>query len=171
MVTTDDNFAAVSKVLSNLENSNTLKALSLSDAGLVKIFMKRFKEIELSDLDIVFGNKDEALAFSESDNFDEACNYFAKQSYMTIITLGGDGAICIKNNKIIRSEAINISPVDTNGAGDMFAGAFMHAYLKKYELKKCLDFANYAASKIVETFGPRLLKENYEELKKYLKKN
>ena len=69
MVTTDDNFAAVSKVLSNLENSNTLKALSLSDAGLVKIFMKRFKEIELSDLDIVFGNKDEALAFSESDNF------------------------------------------------------------------------------------------------------
>ena len=86
MVTTDDNFAAVSKVLSNLENSNTLKALSLSDAGLVKIFMKRFKEIELSDLDIVFGNKDEALAFSESDNFDEASNYFAKQSYMTIIT-------------------------------------------------------------------------------------
>ena len=45
MVTTDDNFAAVSKVLSNLENSNTLKALSLSDAGLVKIFMKRFKEL------------------------------------------------------------------------------------------------------------------------------
>jgi sugar/nucleoside kinase (ribokinase family) len=46
----------------------------------------------------------------------------------------------------------------------MFAGAFMHAMLSGKELHECGTFANLAASKIVQTFGPRLKKEEYQNL-------
>jgi sugar/nucleoside kinase (ribokinase family) len=65
---------------------------------------------------------------------------------------------------------VNIEPVDTNGAGDMFAGSFMYAYLQNMPLESCAKFSNYAASKIVETFGPRLSLEGYKEVKNNIQK-
>ena len=38
MVTSDENFSAVTSVLEHLKDKNTIKALSLSDAGIVHGF-------------------------------------------------------------------------------------------------------------------------------------
>ena len=64
-----------------------------------------------------------------------------------------------------------ITPIDTNGAGDMFAGSFMHAYLEDNDLKTCAEFSNFASSKIVETFGPRLSADGYAEVANKLRKS
>ena len=61
--------------------------------------------------------------------------------------------------------------MDTNGAGDMFAGSFMHAYLQGYDIKACAEFSNFASSKIVETFGPRLSADGYAEVANKLRKS
>ena len=53
----------------------------------------------------------------------------------------------------------------------MYAGSFMHAFLKGHDLSKCAEFSNFASSKIVETFGPRLSPEGYAEVINKLKKN
>jgi hypothetical protein len=37
-------------------------------------------------------------------------------------------------------------------------------------LKSCAEFANYGAAKVVETFGPRLTKEGYQDTLKSFKK-
>ena len=60
--------------------------------------------------------------------------------------------------------AEKITPVDTNGAGDMFAGSFMHAFLQGHDVEACAKFSNYASSKVVETFGPRLSSDGYAEV-------
>ena len=44
----------------------------------------------------------------------------------------------------------------------MFAGSFLYALLQDQDLKSCAEFANYGASKVVETFGPRLSQESYQ---------
>ena len=164
MVTSDENYSAVTSVLQNINNSKTLKALSLSDAGIVHGFRDKFKEIESYGIDMIFCNDDEAVAFSETSNLVEAIEFYKKQSYMIAITKGSEGSIIIKDGKELSSPAITINPVDTNGAGDMFAGAFMHAMLSGKELHECGAFANLAASKIVQIFGPRLKKEEYQNL-------
>ena len=61
--------------------------------------------------------------------------------------------------------------VDTTGAGDMFAGSFMHAYLQNYDIQTCAEFSNFASSKIVETFGPRLNADGYAEVANKLRKS
>ena len=63
MVTSDENFSAVTSVLKHIKSENTLKALSLSDAGIVHGFKDKFKEIESYGIDMIFCNDDEAVAF------------------------------------------------------------------------------------------------------------
>ena len=171
MVTSDENFSAVTSVLENINSENTLKALSLSDAGIVNGFKDKFKQIESYGIDMIFCNDDEAIAFAETSNLEEAINFYKEQSYMIAITKGGEGSIVINGGEEIFSPAEEITPVDTNGAGDMYAGSFMHAYLNGLDLSECARFSNYASSKVVETFGPRLTAEGYENVLNKLKKS
>ena len=171
MVTSEENFSAVTSVLDQLNNENTLKALSLSDAGIVGGFKDKFKEIESYGIDMIFCNDDEAIAYAETETLEDAVSFYKEQSYMIVITKGSKGSFVIKDRQEIFSPALTIEPVDTNGAGDMYAGSFMHAYLNGFDLLSCADFANFASSKIVETFGPRLTTDGYKEILKKLKKS
>ena len=171
MVTSDENFNAVTSVLKNLNNEDTLKAVSLSDAGIVNGFKDKFLEIESYGIDMIFCNDDEAVAFAGTNDLDQAIEFFKSKPYMTAITKGSEGSVVISNGKKIFSPAVEIDPVDTNGAGDMYAGSFMHAYLNGYDIETCAEFSNYASSKIVETFGPRLTPEGYTEVINKLKKS
>ena len=71
-------------------------------------------------------------------------------------------------DELIQVKAESINAVDTNGAGDMFAGCFLYALSQGNCLNECGKFANYGASKIVETFGPRLTESGYHEVLKKL---
>ena len=171
MVTSDDNFNAVISVLEHLKNKNTIKALSLSDAGIVHGFKEKFDQIVSYGVDMIFCNDDEAVAFSGADNLEEAINFYKDKPYMTVITKGGDGSVVVKDGEEIHADAQKITPIDTNGAGDMFAGSFMHAYLQDNDLKTCAEFSNFASSKIVETFGPRLSADGYAGVVNKLRKS
>ena len=171
MVTSDDNFNAVISVLEHLKSKDTIKAMSLSDAGIVNGFKDKFEQIESYGIDMIFCNDDEAVAFSGAANIKEAVDFYKTKSYMTAITKGADGSVIIKNGSEVHADAIKIIPVDTNGAGDMFAGSFMHAYLQGYDIKACAEFSNFASSKIVETFGPRLSADGYAEVANKLRKS
>ena len=171
MVTSDDNFNAVISVLENLKASETLKALSLSDAGIVHGFKEKFDLIESYGIDMIFCNDDEAIAFSGKDSFDDAVEFYKSKSYTTAITKGSEGSVVIENNNVHLTKAEEIIPIDTNGAGDMFAGSFMHAYLEGHDIQTCAKFSNYASSRVVETFGPRLDARGYSEVLNKLKKS
>jgi len=171
MVTSEDNFNAVISVLEHLKGKDTIKALSLSDAGIVHGFKEKFEQILSYGVDMIFCNDDEAIAYSGTDNLGEAINYYKNKPYMTVITKGADGSVVVKDGMEIHADAEKITPIDTNGAGDMFAGSFMHAYLQDNDLKTCAEFSNFASSKIVETFGPRLSADGYAEVANKLRKS
>jgi len=171
MVTSNENFSAVTSVLENINSKNTLKALSLLDAGIVHGFKEKFKQIESYGIDMIFCNDDEAIAFAGTNSLEEAIDFYKQQTYMIAITKGSEGSIVIQDGLEIYSPAEKIVPVDTNGAGDMYAGSFMHAYLNGFDLSECAKFSNYASSKVVETFGPRLAADGYKDVLNKLKKS
>lgn len=164
MVTSDDNFNAVISTLEHLKGKDVLKALSLSDAGIVHGFKDKFDLIESYGIDMIFCNDDEAVAFSGKENLKDAIEYYKSKSYMTAVTKGADGSVIVQNGVEYLAPAEKITPVDTNGAGDMFAGSFMHAFLQGHDVEACAKFSNYASSKVVETFGPRLSSDGYAEV-------
>jgi len=49
-----------------------------------------------------------------------------------------------------------VQAVDTNGAGDMFAGAFLYGLTHGHSFAYTGKLASLASSKVVSKFGPRL---------------
>ena len=172
MVTSEENYKVTLQALNHLQNFPDVKiAFSLSDPGIVMGFKDKFHEMESFGLDYIFGNDDEAMAFVDAENIDEAFTKLQEKPYTSIITTGEKGSSVITSDEIIHTPKVNIEPVDTNGAGDMFAGSFLYALLQNHDLKSCAEFANYGASKVVETFGPRLSHEGYREVLNNYKKS
>jgi len=172
MVTSEENYKVTLQALNHLQNFPDVKiAFSLSDPGIVMGFKDKFHEMESYGLDYIFGNDDEAMAFVDAENIDEAFIKLQEKPYTSIITMGEKGSSVITNDEIIHTPKVNIDPVDTNGAGDMFAGSFLYALLQDRDLRSCAEFANYGASKVVETFGPRLTQEGYRQVLNNYKKS
>ena len=172
MVTSEENYKVTLQALNHLQNFPDVKiAFSLSDPGIVMGFKDKFHEMESFGLDYIFGNDDETMAFVDAENIDEAFTKLQEKPYTSIITTGEKGSSVITSDEIIHTPKVNIEPVDTNGAGDMFAGSFLYALLQNHDLRSCAEFANYGASKVVETFGPRLTREGYQEVLNNYKKS
>lgn len=70
-----------------------------------------------------------------------------------IVTLGDKGALYMKDNGIKVMPGLKLDTVDTNGAGDIFKGAFCYALLQKYDLEQCVTFANIAGGLSVQKIG------------------
>lgn len=71
----------------------------------------------------------------------------------TVITLGSEGLLYEKNGILTHMPAFPVSAVDTNGAGDVFHGAFAYGLWKGMELEGILKLSSIAAAISVQTYG------------------
>lgn len=74
---------------------------------------------------------------------------------LAVITLGADGAIGTTGNGIHRAPAVPATVVDTTGAGDVYHGAFLAAYLETNDLPTAMDIAARAAALCCSAVGGR----------------
>jgi len=72
------------------------------------------------------------------------------------ITTGKEGAQLWDGENHISITGNEVTALDTNGAGDMFAGAFLYGITNEKSFEEAGKFASLASSKVVEKFGPRL---------------
>jgi len=106
-----------------------------------------------SGVDLVFCNKDEALAFTETNDLDSAIEKLKKITKSFAITDRAEGAITYDGEAVSRSEGVSAKAIDTNGAGDMFAGAFLYAITSGRRYDWAAKLANDCASRVVAKFG------------------
>jgi hypothetical protein len=57
-----------------------------------------------------------------------------------------------------------VKALDSNGAGDMFAGAFLYAVTQGYSHVQAAALGNHAAARVVGQFGNRLSNEAVAEV-------
>ncbi|MCU0640704.1 MAG: PfkB family carbohydrate kinase [Candidatus Margulisbacteria bacterium] len=117
--------------------------------------------------DIVTVNEEEAqLLTGTSDVYLALDRLLALGPRTAIVKLGSNGAVMATGNLLFRVPALNSDPIDTTGAGDSFAGAFVGYLARQAELGRCLDnlafgeallMATVIASFSVEDFGSERL--------------
>lgn len=148
------------------ENNGVLKVLTFSDPNMVLYFKDGLLEmIGNKPLDLLFCNESEALAFTGKAHLDEALNELKKITKAYAVTTGSKGATLFDGEKSIEVVTMPVKAVDTNGAGDLFAGTFMYALSEGKSFEEAGRFACAAASKLVTQFGARLNKPELLELK------
>jgi len=166
LVTSPTGRAAAIKAREIAEAAGVKTALSFSDPGMVEFFRDGITEIIGTRLDLVFCNEDEALGWAQSDNMDVAVERLKAIAETFVITRGGEGALTFDGNELAIIPPHKVQAVDTNGAGDMFAGAFLYAITRGEDFPTAGRFASLAAGKIVANYGPRLPAADYGALRR-----
>lgn len=163
---TDNQRTAVVKSAVEYAKQQGVKVgLSLSDPFVAKLFSDNLKSVIGDSVDLIFCNKDEALAFTGTTSLDQAAKSLKLYAKTFAITDGANGAVVFDGVSLLQAPGVKAKAVDTNGAGDMFAGAFLHAVTLGGSYLQAAELANQAAAKVVERFGPRLNKADFKLLK------
>ncbi len=146
------------------ETNNIKTALTFSDPFVAEHFREGFTETIGNGIDLLFCNEAEALSYTRKNNIDEAVEVIKTFAKTFAITLGAEGAAVYDGSNIISIAANPVKAVDTNGAGDLFAGAFMYGLTHGKSFEEAGILASKASSIIVSQFGPRLKLEQYQSL-------
>ncbi|WP_163377642.1 adenosine kinase [Cyclobacterium sp. SYSU L10401] len=156
LITSPDAKEAMIRARKVAEENGVKIALTFSDPAMVKYFGESFKEVIGSGVDLLFANEEEAMIYTGKDNLSEAREAMKKLARHFVITQGKNGAMIYDGDTFIDIEPYPTVAVDSNGAGDMFAGAFLYGITNGHSYASSGKLASMASSKIVSQFGPRL---------------
>ncbi|QCK13909.1 adenosine kinase [Mangrovivirga cuniculi] len=156
LITGPDSRKAIKHAMSLARKHDTKIAITFSDPGIIAGFKDFFMELLDEPVDMLFCNEAEALSFTSTDNIIEAREALKPFAKNFAITQGKNGAIIYDGLTYIDIEPYPVDAINTNGAGDMFAGAFLYGLTQNHGFAQSGIFATYASSQIVTVMGPRL---------------
>ena len=165
LVTSDVSRNAVVQARKVAAENGIKTAITFSDPSMVTYFKDGVTEILGDGVDILFSNEEEATTYTGKDNIEDAVTELKKLATTLVLTLGDKGAMVITDNERVSIDPVKTTAVDTNGAGDMFAGSFLYGITHGFSLQKSGDLASEAASIIVSRFGTRLETDEQAHLK------
>ena len=139
-----------------IKNANKV-AMSLSDQFCVDRHKPHFLELVKNKLDITFANEQEIMSLIDAKSFDEVITFSKSLGKIIVLTRGEKGAVAVHNDEVVEcgiKQGLKI--VDLTGAGDLFAGGFLHGHVNNMSLKESLDKGTEMSSKVIQQIGARL---------------
>jgi sugar/nucleoside kinase (ribokinase family) len=166
LVTSPTGRNAAIKAREYAEQHGVKTAFSLSDPGMVEFFKDGLAEIIGKGVDLLFCNEDEAMGWADVNTIEEAIEEIKKIAKGFAITRGAKGAVVWNGENLLTIAPNKVKAIDTNGAGDMFAGAFLYALSQGHDFQVAGDLASLASATIVSEFGPRMAAEKHQQVLK-----
>ncbi len=146
-------------------------AVSFADPAVVKFAKQGLLNMLGNKVEVIFCNSEEAKLFTDKKQIKAAARALLKYCQIAVVTDGAKGAILAQKSDNHTEVTIhNIATptvstvIDTNGAGDNYAGAFLYALSQQYSLPECGRLASAVSARVVQQFGPRLASEDYKDI-------
>ena len=138
------------------KESKTKIILSLSDAFCVDRHRESFLDLINDFVDILFCNEEEVKSLFKINDLEKCKIKIKSLCELTAITLGEKGSLIVNKNKteLIKPFLFG-KAIDTTGAGDIFAGGFIHGLINNLSLNDCGQIGSICAGQIVTQIGSR----------------
>ena len=131
-------------------------ALSLSDGFCVDRHRESFLDLVNGHVDVLFANEAEIKSLYQTDDFDAALQHVRGCCAVIAITRAGQGSVVLSGDQRWEISIFSLGTlVDTTGAGDLYAGGFLHAYTQGESLERCGQLGALCAGQIVTQLGAR----------------
>jgi sugar/nucleoside kinase (ribokinase family) len=142
-------------------------ALTLSDVSMIQ-YCKSGLEAMLGDgVDYLFCNQEEAQVWCGTHDLNQVRPALQKLAKMVCMTRGPEGSEVITAQQTWHVPAEKVKAIDTNGAGDMFAGSFLYAIARGYTPEQAASLGNHTAAAVVSQHGNRLTLGQLSTIKAY----
>lgn len=160
--------------LKEARQNDILISLSLSDVSMVTYCREHIETALDGRVDILFGNYEEYKNYTGKEELDDIFAFFPENIRCLVLTRGEQGATILRrgnnttevdDDELISSPSPATQVVDTLGAGDTYAGAFLYAIFERdLSYTAAAKFAAQAAGKVISRLGPRLSSTECEHL-------
>lgn len=164
LVSSDSGRAAAIALRQQAEAHGVKTALSLSDPAMVEFFREGLQTMIGDGVDLLFCNEAEAKGYTQQPRLEGAVEALKGIAKCFAITRGNQGALVFDGENLLEISPRPVTAVDSNGAGDMFAGAFLYAITHGHDFNTAGELASHAAAQVVSQFGPRLRPEQHAEI-------
>ena len=138
------------------KDAGVLLATTLSDVSMINFCREGLDAIIGQGLDYLFCNEEEAQVWCGSKDLPAICQQMSQLARIVCLTRGPLGCVVLEGSQQTTVPAVSVKALDTNGAGDMFAGAFMYAATHGHSHAQAAWLANQAAAQVVSQYGNRL---------------
>jgi len=138
------------------KESKTKIILSLSDSFCVDRHRESFLDLINDFVDILFCNEEELKSLLKITDLEQCKIELKSLCELAAITLGERGSLIVNKNKTDLIQPFSFGKViDTTGAGDIFAGGFIHGLIHNLSLYDCGQIGSICAGHIVTQIGSR----------------
>jgi sugar/nucleoside kinase (ribokinase family) len=138
------------------ERSGVKTAVSLSDPSMIEFFREDMEKILGNGVDHLFCNEEEALAWAKTDRLDIAVRELKDVATALNVTLGSRGSLAVDAHSEQTAPGYPVDAVDTNGAGDIYAGGCLYGWCAGMAPDQAAALGNFAAATLVQRYGARL---------------
>jgi sulfofructose kinase len=127
----------------------------------------------LSLVDFLIPSEEFALKITEQSDIKKAASilFYEYKPEVLIITQGSIGGFIYNGKDYMNYSSFKVNAVDSNGAGDVFHGAFIAAYVKGMDVIKSAHFASAVAALKCTQVGARRSVPTYEKTINFLRRN
>lgn len=140
-------------------------ALTLSDVSMINFCRAGLEAMLEGGLDYLFANEEEAQVWCGSTDLEAITAQLQTLARTVCLTRGPKGCIVLSAGERIEVPAVPTQAVDTNGAGDMFAGSFLYGITHGQTAAQAAALANRTAAAVVAQHGNRLTREQMQALR------
>lgn len=147
------------------KESGCMISLDLASYNVVNENHRFLRDLIRKYVDIVFANEDESFAYTHL-NPEESVNKLAKECDIAVVKVGKRGSYVQQGENMYHIGAITTSCTDSTGAGDLYAGGFLHALSDGFDLRRCGEIGTIAAGRVVEIIGTKLSDETWDEIRR-----
>jgi sugar/nucleoside kinase (ribokinase family) len=136
-------------------------ALTFSDPAMVTYFKDQVSEMVGDGVDLLFCNEQEAMTWTGEESIESALTALSNTATQWVCTRGKDGATVFDGTQRFDIPGRVVTPVDANGAGDMFAGAFLYGLSNDWGFEKSARFGVHTSGYLITQYGPRVALANH----------
>ena len=136
-------------------------ALTFSDPAMVTYFKDQVSEMVGDGVDLLFCNEQEAMTWTGEQSIESALTALSNTATQWVCTRGKDGATVFDGTQRFDIPGRVVAPIDTNGAGDMFAGAFLYGLSNDWGFEKSARFGVHTSGYLITQYGPRVALANH----------
>ncbi len=152
----EPNRSAALRAIELAKKHNVKVAFTVSDPFLIQYHRDEFISLIEGPVDLLFCNLEEARALTGKFDAIECAQAIHEHAENVALTMGEAGSLLMHENQAIPIERVSCHPVDTTGAGDIYAAGILYGITNGLTWKQSGRLASFAASRIVSQLGARL---------------
>lgn len=159
------NHEMIEKAMRMASQANLKVCLDLASYNVVEANREVFKELISKYVDILFANEEEIKALNGKAP-EEAAREIGPEVELAVIKMGAEGSFCYSNGELIRVGVRPSRPIDTTGAGDLYAAGFLYGHMNGYSLENCGKIGAILSGRVIELIGAKMDEATWEVLRR-----